>query len=288
MSIRLEMSDGARIHLRVMGWGRPVVFVHGWAMHGGFFAPQEKELQDKAQFISLDLRGHGASQMGKDGATIERLGLDLVEIFEQLSLNNALCVGWSMGAMATWEALSHTAFNARVSGLVTIDMSPRITNDDSWSLGLSDGRRPHTTLQAIDAMKADWAGVVNRFVPRIFAEGHEDQHDDLIKAMVNAALEQDAHILSDFWESMAVQDFRKALRMIETPTLAVHGAKSKLYTLKTGEYIANEAPNAELSVFENSGHAPHLEEPEKFNAEIMRFLSALSPVLMGAKAKANL
>ena len=66
-------------------------------MHGGLFSPQVAALKDKVQVITLDLRGHGASRNGGEKATIERLGLDLLEIFEQLDLHGALCVGWSMG-----------------------------------------------------------------------------------------------------------------------------------------------------------------------------------------------
>ena len=167
-------------------------------------------------------------------------------------------------------------------------MSPRITNDDSWTLGLSDGRRPHTTLQAVEAMRSDWSGIVDRFVPRIFAEDNEDRCGVIIKQIIEETLKQDPLILSNFWESMAVQDFRKALRVMSTPMLAVHGAKSKLYTLDTGKYIADQAPNAELVVFENSGHAPHLEEPQWFNAEILRFLGALGPVLISPTVKTKL
>lgn len=270
----LTMSDGAKIQATISGAGRPLVFVHGWAMNGDLFNSQRRILDDRFQVVTFDLRGHGRS-VASEPPTIEMLGRDLITLFDRLDLDDALLIGWSMGAMVAWEALSDKAFARRVAGLAVLDMSPRISNDATWSLGLSDGRRPLSTVKAVEAMIADWPGMVRKFVPRIFAADVSLSLHPLIARITDETIGQSAEVMAGLWESMAVQDFRKAIGEIATPMLVAYGAKSQLYKPATARFIAGKAPAAEIAAFRNSGHAPHLEEPEEFEMALLRFIERL-------------
>ena len=57
------------MHLHLEGHGPPLVLIHGWAMHGGVFAPLLRELSAHFECHVVDLPGHGLSE--------ERGGLDL-------------------------------------------------------------------------------------------------------------------------------------------------------------------------------------------------------------------
>jgi len=52
-----------------------------------------------------------------------------------------------------------------------------------------------------------------------------------------------------------------------------YGARSALYPTELGALLDEQIPQSELVVFEESGHSPFWEEPEKFNREIARFAS---------------
>lgn len=271
----LTLSDGAKISVNIEGEGRPIVFVHGWSTRGNAFRAQSEAFAKSHQVVTLDLRGHGQSLGFPTPPTIEGLGADLLEIFEQLNLQDAVCVGWSMGAMVLWEAIARDSFAKRLSGLVIVDMSPRITNDASWVLGLADGRGPQATIRAADAMRRDWPAMVHQFVPRIFAPTGVKRLGELIGAMVNDACALDPNIMAGLWESMAVQDFRKLIGKIETPTLVMHGVQSQLYSKATSAFIVASSRNAALSSFQRSGHAPHLEEPDEFNRRLKLFIDQI-------------
>ena len=45
----------------VRGSGPPLVMLHGWAMHGGIFAPLAARLERHFQLHLVDLPGHGRS-----------------------------------------------------------------------------------------------------------------------------------------------------------------------------------------------------------------------------------
>jgi pimeloyl-ACP methyl ester carboxylesterase len=64
---------------------------------------------------------------------------------------------------------------------------------------------------------------------------------------------------------------RRRLARITTPTLLCWGAHDKLAPLVCAEAWRKEIPGAVLRVFEESGHVPHLEEPESVAAAVIEF-----------------
>ena len=62
----------------------------------------------------------------------------------------------------------------------------------------------------------------------------------------------------------------------DLPTLIIHGAKSQLYAAATSLYLEARLPDDRRISFERSGHAPHLEEPDRFNRVIAEFAATLA------------
>ena len=60
--IRLETADGARLHHIEWGEGRPILFVHAWALSSEMWKSQMVHLADRGfRCIAFDCRGHGRS-----------------------------------------------------------------------------------------------------------------------------------------------------------------------------------------------------------------------------------
>lgn len=271
----IRTRDGALLRYDDVGAGRPVLFVHGWAMAASLFGELADTLRPEFRVIVPNLRGHGQSP--PEGAPeIDVLGRDLADLVAALDLDDVLAVGWSMGAMALWSACEDAAFCETLTGLVVIDMSPRLANDDGWRFGLADGRDLAATLAAAGPMRADWPRAVARFVPRIVAAGEENARAPLVEAMSTVALAQDAEFMAALWESMARQDFRTALGRLPAPTLVVYGEKSRLYAPAASRFIARAAADGRAVSFANSGHAPHFEEPRRFVESLRSFAASTS------------
>jgi pimeloyl-ACP methyl ester carboxylesterase len=84
-----------------------------------------------------------------------------------------------------------------------------------------------------------------------------------------------------FWTSMVCQDWRSLLSRIDLPVLLCYGARSRIYAPETGPYLHKQLPGSTLVMFDDSGHSPFWEEPEKFNAELGRFVDALAAAPSG-------
>lgn len=268
-------SDGAEIAFDDVGTGRPLLLVHGWATHAGFFAPQVEGLSQDFRVIAVDLRGHGRSRAGDTELSIDTLAADITDLIRQLDLRDLLVVGWSMGAMVLWRALLDGDVAERVAGMVVIDMTPRVQNGGDWHHGLRGGNPTKSMAQTLDIMVANWPAVGPRVANRIFAAGREVEQAILRRWAADEITHADPVAMADLWASLTAQDFRDDLGGLEMPVLITHGRLSRLYSDSTAQALAGLLAHAVTVGFDQSGHAPHLEEPARFNRTLTEFAATL-------------
>jgi pimeloyl-ACP methyl ester carboxylesterase len=263
-------SDGARIAYRDSGSGTPIVLLHGLMAHGGFFDGQAA-LAKNFRIISIDLRGHGESAGGGEAPGVERMAADVAELAEALGLEGAVGVGWSLGATILWHVLAGSA-GRRFAGAVVVDMTARVKNDAEWDLGLS----PEACEARSIAIRDDFESFALTAGQAIFAQPVAPAHRKLADWASREFARNDAAAMASVWASLVRQDMRALLDRIQHPTLIVHGGRSELYGDDTAGHLVAALPHARAVRFENSGHAPHLEEPELFNATLTDFADSLS------------
>lgn len=260
-------ADGAAIQYDDEGRGRPLVMLHGLMAHRGFFKAQDALAED-FRLIRIDLRGHGESRT-RDGLDIATLAGDVAALVGELDLRDAIGIGWSLGATVLWEVLAGPA-SSHFAGAVIVDMTPKVRNDGGWSLGLSDAA---CTARG-QAITDDFEGFARGAGEAIFATPEGATHPDRDWSGDQFARNDPAAIAA-LWQSLAQQDSRVALSRIRQPTLIVHGARSHLYGPETADHLGEAIPSSRIVPFEASGHSPHLEQPDLFNATIRDFAASL-------------
>lgn len=252
------------------GAGAPVLLVHGWAAHGGFFDALRTKLGKSHRVLTPTLRGHPGSGHGVTPLTIETLAEDIAHFCETLDLKGVIALGWSMGAMALWAAAPK--LGARLSAIIVEDMSPRLLNDASWRCGLSSDYGAEDVAGTLKEINGDWPTYVARFAPRMFAPGLSAARPELVAWAVAEMSKADPENMASFWASMAAQDFRAALPSITQPMLVIHGGESQVYPDDATAFIARTAPNAKRTVIAGAGHVPHHEAPDQFFEIIEAFI----------------
>jgi non-heme chloroperoxidase len=63
-------------------------------------------------------------------------------------------------------------------------------------------------------------------------------------------------------------DCDDVLGALEVPLLVTRGRADTVVLPAMAEHVLGTCPTAEASWYEGTGHAPHLEEPERFNREL--------------------
>lgn len=244
----------------------PILFLHGWAMRGTIFDGIAEQLGNDFDCHAPDLPGHG-ERSGTAG------GLDACadlagQWIEQL--NHPIVIGWSMGAAVAWRYLSRRG-TSNLRALVTVDMSPRLLPDADWDLGLL-GQNAETILATSAKIVPEW----NRMVGTILGRMHATNSEPFLNCTMiqELLLAQDPANLRPVWNDLVAMDERSTIATIDIPYLVCTGVQSQLYSHKVADWIVKTAGRARLQRFANSGHSPHLEEPDAFCDAIRRFVVA--------------
>jgi pimeloyl-ACP methyl ester carboxylesterase len=234
-----------------------------------FFTRQRAHFARDHRFIAVDLRGHGRSQKVLHGHTVPQQTRDLREVIEGLDLRDVVLVGWSSGAFCIWEYVKQYGCD-RLAGVVVVDESASDLNRDGWTLGAMDLDGLIGMLEVVQTSHAEM--VRGRFVNRLFA--NPPQPEDF-EWMVSEITSIPPTVAAAVAFDEITRDYRPALADVNVPSLVCHGAHDQMIPVAGGEHAAEAMPDARLVVFEDSGHAPFWDEPERFNTEVERFIAGL-------------
>ena len=245
------------------GSGPPVLLVHGWTANRTFWERQVVALRDRHTAVTVDLRGHGESSHPRTGYTVGAMAADLEHLVRALGVPRIALVGWSMGGVIALELAQRLGERVSALGLVCTTAG-----------GLGDAKNPLAEAKRAAEMKtaiaADFRAFVRDFAPQLF----KDPHSPLLSWAIGQMQKTPPHVAEACFDAFLAADLRAGAKKLKVPTAVLHGKHDALLPLAHGEDLAKKIPGAELTVFEQSGHAPHLEEPEAFNAALGKLLES--------------
>jgi pimeloyl-ACP methyl ester carboxylesterase len=270
----LQLNGGATLEFDDQGSGPAMVFLHGWSLGKEAFAEQRRALSDRFRVVVPDMRGHGQSKRFVRGDGIDTLARDLERLVVELDLTDVILVGWSMGALVAWQMVEGPQCG-RIRGIATIDMVPRVLNGEGWQHGLRAGTHLYDVDIDLSRMRDDWRAFTRAYVPMVFASGMSIERRELIDEMLELVSDNDIESMVNLWHALVHADFVDTVRKLDVPTLITYGALSQIYTQEAAIWMDEHIPQSKCVCFAESGHAPHLEEPQKFNQTLVDFADEL-------------
>jgi non-heme chloroperoxidase len=260
----LRTTDGASIHYQDLGQGRPLVFVHGWAMSGVVWSFQQ-ELAERYRLVFLDLRGHGQSGIGSD-LSLDLMAGDLLALANELDLRDAVLVGWSMGAQVVLQ--SFQPLRERIAGLVLVGGTPKFTSGEGYPHGLPPVEVKGMWLR----LRRDYQKTMGDFFRSMFAAGEPDRerYQRIVHGIVMKGRLPEPEVAGKGLQVLADADLRDVLPQIDRPVLLIHGTDDRICPADASRYMAEKLPMARLQLVEG-GHAPFMVRPAEFNGLVERF-----------------
>lgn len=258
-------SQHRSVHVETAGTGSPLVLLHGFALHGAFFAPLVPVLTEKRQVLVVDLPGHGASQP----ITPYDLSTIVATLEEALDdLDGPISVlGWSLGGQVAMEwARRHPA---RIAKLVLVSTTPSFIVRPGWPHAMLD----ETLARFGDELRVAYAATLRRFLT-LQVQGSEEGRRTLAALRTHLASRDapQAAALHDALSLVARSDLRDVLSEIDTPALVMGGDRDTLVPLAATQALAASLRNAAHRTIAGAAHAPFLSHPQAFVTALSQFL----------------
>lgn len=273
----LTTNDGVRLVYRDSGGdGVPLILLHGWGQTQEMFRHQLGGLAPAHRVITLDLRGHGASDKPHHGYRVSRLAADVLGLVDQLGLDRFDALGWSMGVSVWWSFMDQYG-TGRIRRFVAVDQ-PAAVAAVPWMS--SEEQRESGAIfdvAGLLALGAALAGPDGDRVHHDFVRGmfSGDPDPEILAFVAGQISSTPAHAGVPLLFDHCAQDWRDLLPRVDVPTLVI-GCEGSHVEPGSQRFIAHEIPDARLHVFpasEANSHFPFLENPSAFNAVVDKFLS---------------
>jgi pimeloyl-ACP methyl ester carboxylesterase len=262
-------GGGVRLHVRDCGpeQAPALIFLHGWSQHHLCWRPQV-DAPELAAFrrIALDLRGHGMSDAPPEREAYTDGALwadDVAAVLDALGVERAILIGWSYGGYIIGDYLARHG-EARLAGVVMVGGAihcGRAAVGRFIGPGIT-AHIPAMTGADQPAALAATAAFVKGCTHRPLDEASTLEmmgYNALVPPAVRKAL---------FARTL---DFTPQLAAFTLPLLVVHGRQDTICLPAMAEAMLAACTQAELHWFDDTGHMPMREQPQRFNRLLADF-----------------
>ena len=246
-----------------VGSGPPLVLLHGWAMHGGIFAPLVDALRERRTLHVIDLPGHGHNRDCGVPLTLEACAEAVLEV-----VPDAPWCGWSLGGLIALHAAATRP--RRIPALAMVCATPKFVVSADWPQGM-----PAEVFHGFaGGLRSDWRTTIDRFIA-LEAFGSDHMRDELrmLRDAVLAHGEPSPRVLAEGLQVLEVSDLRDALPTLGVPSLWIAGRRDRLVNPQAMQAAAAIAPEARFVQVEHAGHAPFLTHAGDVADALLAFLA---------------
>jgi proline iminopeptidase len=277
--------NGARLNVEVLepasgDANAPVLIAHhGGGGIGSLGEPKATfgTLSDRFRVIVFDARGCGLSE-GVGPYSHEQWAADMDGLRQWAGVDKVVVAGGSYGGFIALEYA--VRYPDHVSAILLRDTS---ADGSNLELAFENARNQDRVEIDWDHFNRYWGGHVrsDAELKSLWAELiplYDMEYDEAKStAAVEAGIYRHEAHNACFVENFPTYDLKPDLPNIQVPTLVTVGRGDWVTPVSASETIARLIPDAQLEIFEKSGHSPQSEEPEKFQRVLREFLARAVP-----------
>lgn len=268
--------DGVRVAYRTAGDRSkpPIFFVHGWLMHSRSWRTVMEALEATHFCIAIDLPGFADSAKPRDRRvyTIDSYAATVLGTVDALGIGEFALIGHSMGGQIALQVAS--AVPDRVSRMAAI--APVVTGRLQAFIRLVTVPQMavgHLLPFAVPPTAALFRHP--RVAPIMFGTWfHRAPPAEVWREEVIRATAPDI-VTPAYWSvrSIMATDLTAQLSRIAAPTLIIAGRRDRVVPFQESVAAAERIPGGCLDLFDECGHFPFFEYPERFNTLVRSFFA---------------
>ncbi|MEJ1154566.1 alpha/beta hydrolase [Microbacterium marmarense] len=273
LTVATENSVDVDIFYTDQGEGQPVVLIHGFPLNGESWGKQQAALLDAGyRVIAYDRRGFGASTKTAAGSDYDTFAADLHALIEDLDLDDAVLVGFSMGTGEVARYLSRYGSSRVAKAAFLGSLEPLLlkTEDNPGGAGpqeLFDGFAA--------AVREDRYAFVSGFFNDFY-----NLDDNLGSRISQAAVDASVQVANQAGNAAIAAapltwptDFRDDIPSINVPSLILHGTADNILPIDaTARRFKQLLPQATYVELEGAPHGLLWTHSAEVNEHLLAFL----------------
>ena len=250
---------------------KPVLFIHGWPLSHKTFEYQFMALHNSGyRCISIDLRGFGRSDKPWTSYNYDVFADDIKQVISALNLQGVTIVGFSMGGAIVMHYIAKY-FSELVSKVVLMSAAaPCFTKREDYPYGLEKSACDNLIMQS----KQDRPKMVSDFA-KIFFKSENSQSKEMLNWLFSINMEASPFATVKCLEELRDADLRNDMQVVNQRNLPVaifHGTHDKICAFDFAKVMSQGIKGSRLIEFNESGHGLNIEEKDKTNEELMKFI----------------
>lgn len=255
-------SGEANIAYEVVGNGAPIVLLHPFPVHHGFWHPIAEALRDHYTLILPDLRGHGDSDAGNGPITMAKHTQDLAKVLNEEKIRRVPMAGVSIGGYALFEFWRQ--HRERVSALGLFNTKAQADTDEERA----------TRLQAAtNVLEQGTESFFLTMAQKVMGPSTHRLRPDLVEGGLRMMRAASAEDIAAIQQGMAERpDSMGILKDVSVPTLILTGDEDSMTGLPQAQLMHRQIAGSELKVIERAGHYSPWEQPHQVADTLCAFL----------------
>lgn len=282
---KIDIGD-TQLHVVERGVGYPIFVLHGGpGLDHHMFGDYLDSLGDRFRLTFVDQRGQGLSgESDPETWNLQQLAEDVTRLGEALGLRAYGVLGHSFGAFV---ALQHAVdFPGAAAQTVVSSGLP----SSRFLEKIDDNLARFEPIELREQVQASWereqevdtpedvASLLDDQLPFHFRDPFDPRIQQYAAATAEAVYRPEVlrHFARHEYGSIEVED---QLGDIPQPVLVLAGRHDRTCIPEGAEVMAEDIPDAELVVFEQSAHMTFVEENEAYLEAVREFLTRTQPNL---------
>lgn len=267
--------DSYNIHYLQAGTSnKNLILLHGFALSCDIWLQNIDKLSQNYTVIALDIIGFGKSDVPKKEISVDFLPQFIFHFLNKLNIAKATFIGHSMGGMISlWIAINYPKI---VESLILVG-----------SAGFKTNIPFHFRLFSLPIfgelmVKPNKRGLKHALKRSAYKK--QVISNELVHSLYTAFKKpgRGQFYLHTCRNAISFYGFKyKIIRMIQKecihikiPVQLIWGKEDKIISVSHAYRAKKLLPQAQLEIFEQCGHLPQMEEPEKFNYLVFNFLES--------------
>ncbi len=252
---------GKDVCYRVEGEGNTLVLLHGFMEDMNMWNLHVQSLISAYQVVSIDLPGHGKSDMISNVHSMELMADVVKLVLDEEEIKKAVLVGHSMGGYATLAYAEKYPDSLLGFGLFH---SHTLADDEEAK------KNRERTIKIVESEKMAF---INQFIPSLYAKENQER----LKAEIGHQIEM-ANQMNPKGITAALAGMKERSTLLDivvfskVPVLFILGKQDSRIPLEKAMAQASIASVSQINILANAGHMSWQEEPEKTMAALNGFM----------------